>query len=280
MSVPRLSALGWTGVTLLALLVAAAVVPGLSGYTPHELAGGPLEPPGRDHLLGTNGIGQDVWSQLLAGARVSLLVALLAGGGTLVLGAAVGMLAGWVGGRTDTLLMRVVDVVLALPRLPLLIVVGAYAGASLAAIAAIIALTSWPVGARVVRAQVRSLRPRAHLRAAVGFGASTLYVVRRHLLPELSLILVAGFVVAAERAVMLEAGLAFLGLGDATRKSWGGMMRDALGLDALFFTDAWAWWLVPPVAALALLLLGLTFAGLGVERRVNPRLARHLGAAA
>lgn len=272
----RIDGLGWIGLALLiAIVLAATLGAAIAPYGAHALSGEPLQPPSAEHLLGTNSIGQDVLGQLLAGARSSLLVALLAGGGSLALGALVGMVAGWVGGILEAVLMRVVDVLLVIPRLPLLIVIGAYAGSSLWTVAAIIAATSWMGGARILRGQVLSLRSRAHLRAAAGFGAGTVYVLRRHLLPELSLILVAGFVAAAERAVMLEAGLAFLGLGDPTRKSWGSIMRDALGFGSLFLTNAWEWWLVPPVAVLAVFLLGLTFVGVALETRINPRLGRH-----
>jgi ABC-type dipeptide/oligopeptide/nickel transport system permease subunit len=257
--------------------VAAVAVTGplLSPYRVTELAGDPLEAPSVGHLLGTNSVGQDLVSQLVAGARVSLFVALVAGGGTLLFGAVVGIVAGWSGGRIDAVLMRLVDVVLVIPKLPLLIVAGAYVGPSLGGIAAIIALTSWPPSARVLRAQVLSLRRRAHLRAALGFGAGTLRVLRRHVVPELGLILASGLVAASGRAVALEAGLAFLGLGDPTRASWGSIMRDALDFSGLFYTRAWAWWLVPPVVAVGLLLVGMTFLGIAVEQRVNPRLARH-----
>ncbi|HVL28577.1 MAG TPA: ABC transporter permease [Acidimicrobiales bacterium] len=274
----RFPGVGWVGLALVgAFVVLALVAPLLTPYRVTELAGDPIEPPSRHHLLGTNVVGQDVATQVAAGARVSLLVAFVAGGGTLVLGAVVGLVAGWFGGWVDAVLLRVVDVVLVIPKLPLLIVAGAYAGTSLTAIVTIIALTSWPPTARVLRSQVLSVRRRAHLKAAFGFGASALHMLRRHVVPEIGLVLAAAMVSAAGRAVMLEAGLAFLGLGDPIRASWGSIMRDALRFGSLFFTDAWQWWLVPPVAAVSLLLLGITFVGLGVEQRVNPRLARHGG---
>ncbi len=109
----------------------------------------------------------------------------------------------------------------------------------------------------------------------MGFGAGTWHRVRRHVLPDVGLILVAALVVAAARAVMLQVGLAFLGLGDPNRASWGSVLRDALEFQGLFFTRAWAWWLLPPLAATAVLLLGITFVGLSVEQQVNPRLTRH-----
>ena len=271
-----LRAIGWVGGAIVGGFAAIALLaPVLAPHDVHAIAGEQLHAPSGAHLLGTNAVGQDVFSQMLAGTRASLLVALLAGGGTLVLGTLVGTVAGWLGGTVEALLMRIVDAFLVVPRIPLVIVIAAYAGLSIFVISAIIALTSWPPGARVVRSQVLSLRSRAHLRAAVGFGAGTLYVLRRHVLPEIALILAAGLVAAAERAVVLEAGLAFLGLGDATRKRWGSIMRDALDFEFLFFTDAWAWWLVSPVAALCLLLLGITFVGIALERTVNPRISRH-----
>jgi peptide/nickel transport system permease protein len=275
---PHFLVIGWLGVAVVAGFAGLAVAaPWLSHYRTTQLAGQPLEPPSAAHLLGTNGVGQDVASQFLHGARVSLVVALLAGGGTLLIGALIGMVAGWSGGAVDAVLMRFVDLVMVLPRVPLLIVIAAYAGPGLIVLSAIIALTSWPPTARIVRSQVLSLRRRAHIKAAIGFGGTSGQILRRHILPEVGLILAAGLVGAAARAITFEAGLAFLGLGDPTRASWGTILRDAIGFGGIFYTDAWKWWLVPPVAALILLLLGVTFIGVGLEQRINPRLARHTG---
>ena len=274
---PGVGAIGWVGIGLVATFaVMALVAPRLAGYRVTQLAGEPLQAPSAGHLLGTNLVGQDVASQIVFGARMSLFMAIVAGGGTVILGALIGMIAGWSGGRTDAVLMRVVDLFLVIPTLPLLIVLGAYAGPSMTAIAAILAATAWPPSARVIRSQVLSLRHRAHLQAAVGFGAGSVHVLRRHVLPDVGLIAAASFVGAAGRAVMMEAGLAFLGLGDPTRASWGRLMRDALDFDALFNTRAWQWWLLPPAICIALFLLGLTFTGVALEQRLNPRLGRHV----
>jgi ABC-type dipeptide/oligopeptide/nickel transport system permease subunit len=268
--------IGWVGLVIVAAFVGLALTgPWLTHYRPTALAGRPLEAPSAAHLLGTNGVGQDLATQLLNGARVSLFVAVLAGGGTLLIGALVGMVAGWAGGLVDAVLMRIVDLVLVIPKVPLLIVIGTYAGPSLPVISLIIALTGWPPTARIVRSQVLSLRRRAHIKAAVGFGATSGQVLRRHILPEVGLILTAGLVGAAARAIAFEAGLAFLGLGDPSRASWGAILRDAIGFGGIFYTDAWRWWLLPPVVAISLLLLGVTFVGVGLEQRINPRLSRH-----
>ena len=272
----RRPGIGWLGVFFLAVFVGMAFfAPRLAGYRVTELAGEPLESPSAGHFLGTNLVGQDVASQIVYGARMSLFMAIVAGGLTVFAGALIGMIAGWAGGRTDAVLMRVVDLFLVIPSLPLLIVLGAYAGPSMTAIAVIVAATAWPPSARVIRSQVLSLRGRAHLQASVGFGARSTHVLRRHVMPEVGLIAAASFVGAAGRAVMIEAGLAFLGLGDPTRASWGRLMRDALDFDALFNTSAWQWWLIPPAVCITFFLLGLTFLGVALEQRINPRLARH-----
>jgi peptide/nickel transport system permease protein len=267
---------GWVGTGVVAAFVVVGLAgPTLAPYRVTELAGDPLEGPSLHHLLGTNSVGQDLASQLLTGARASLVVALLAGGGTLLLGGLVGAVAGWRGGRTDSVSMRAADLVLVLPPIPLMIVLGASIDPDLVGLAAIIVLVSWPGYARLVRAAVLPLRRRADVRAAVGFGAGTGHVLRRHVLPEVSLVLIAGFVSAVERAIAIEAGLAFLGLVNPTRASWGSIMRDALAFRGLLLTDSWRWWLLPPLLAVALVLVGLALVGTSLERRLDPRLSRH-----
>lgn len=271
-------AAGMTGASLTGLVAVMALLsPWIVPYRPFELSGRPLEPPSAEHLLGTNGVGQDLFTQIVEGCRASILIAVFAGVGTLLVGTIIGLLAGWLGGSVDALLMRVTDVVLALPRLPLLILMGVYLGPSLQTTATVISLAFWPLTARIVRSQVLSLRNRTHLVAAMGVGAGTWHALRRHIVPEIGLILMASLVASAGRAVVLEAGLAFLGLGDPSRVSWGSILRDALNFSALFYTDAWRWWLVPPIMALTLFLVGVTLLGTAVEQRVNPRLTRHAG---
>jgi peptide/nickel transport system permease protein len=271
---PGLGGAGWAGLGIVGTFALLALAePWLAPYRVTALAGDPLEAPTLRHLLGTNSVGQDVASHLLAGARTSLWVAVVAGVGTVVIGAVVGALAGWTGGLADALAMRLSDLVLVVPGIPLLIVVGAYADPSLGSISVIIALTSWPVVARIVRAQVLTLRRRGHVQAAVGFGASTARVLWAHIGPALAPVLVAALVGAAERAIAIEAGLAFLGLGSG-QVSWGSAIRDALDFRGLFFTDAWAWWLLPPVLAISLVLVGVALLGTAVDARLDPRRSR------
>jgi peptide/nickel transport system ATP-binding protein/peptide/nickel transport system permease protein len=262
-------------VVVLAAIVVVAFGDGVAPYRATELSGESLEAPGPAHLLGTNLLGQDVASQLILGARSSLVVALVAGIGTVLLGGLIGVAAGWFRGSVDGTLMRVTDLVLVLPKLPLLLLVGTMAGGSGLTLAVLIAAIFWPVSARVLRAQVLTLRSGVHIRAATGFGAGSWHQLRRHILPALALLAVAEFIPAASRAVALLAGLAFLGIGDPTEPSWGAMMRDAVAYRGLFVTAAWTWWLVPPIAAVVILVVGITLLGVGAEQRLNPRLSRH-----
>jgi len=274
---PGLGAAGWAGLGIVgAFVLFALAAPWLAPYRVTALAGDPLQGPTLRHLFGTNSVGQDVASQLLAGARTSLTVAVVAGGGTVLIGSVIGGLAGWTGGLPGALAMRLADLILAIPGVPLLIVIAAYTRPSGTSLSTTIALTSWPLYARIVRAEVLSLRARGHIRAAVGVGATTGHAIRAHIAPELSPILVVALVGAAERAITIEAGLAFLGLGSG-HVSWGSLIRDALAFRGLFFTRAWTWWLLPPVLAISLVLVGVALVGTAVDERVNPRLARHPG---
>ncbi len=272
----RAVAAGAGGLILTLYLVLLFFGSRLAPFRATELAGRSLESPGGAHVLGTNLLGQDIASQLILGARASLMVALLAGAGTVLLGGIVGVVAGWFPGWFDAVLMRATDLVLVIPKLPLLLLIGALTGGSVVVLSLVISLLFWPTAARILRSQVLSLRTRTHVRAATGFGAGTWHQLRRHILPDLALLAVAEFIPAAGRAVGLQAGLAFLGVGDPTQPSWGAMIRDAVDFRALFITEAWKWWLAPPVLALVLLVIGITLMGTAAERRLTPRVARHL----
>lgn len=257
---------------LVLFILAALAAPLLAPYDPHDFSGQPLERPSPAHPLGTNDVGQDILSELIYGVRISLMVGLGAALGTVALGLIVGAVAGYTGGRLDTLLMRLVDVMLTLPRLPLLILLAAFLGSGLVQTIVIISLLFWPSTARVIRAQVQSARQRCYVKMARTFGGGAGYVLRRHILPSIAPLIAFGLITAAGQAVAMEAGLAFLGLGDPTAKSWGLMMRFALDLPGLLLTDRWLWWLLPPGLCITLLILALTYVGIGMERRLHPQL--------
>lgn len=262
------------GIILLVLTAAALLAPVLAPYDPRALVGGRLEPPSRGHLLGTDDIGRDIFSGLVWGARSSLPLAFVVASLALVIGTVVGAGAGSVGGRVDSVVSRFLDVALALPGIPLLVLVGALAGRRRTVLIGVMVLLFWPPVARVVRSQTLTLRRRGYIAASHGFGAGITYVVHRHLAPAIGPVLVSRFVQVAGSAVLLDAGLAFLGIGDATGVSWGLALNRALGHPGLFFTDAWVWWVLPPAVSVTVAVLGFTFVGVGVEGRFNPRLRR------
>lgn len=263
------------GVVILVGLVAVAVVaPWIAPYDPHAITGRSFESPSGEHVLGTNDAGSDTFSRLLVGTRNTLIVAAGATSLILVIGVAVGVAAGLRGGFLDTAFMRLVDVFLALPVLPLLIFIAALAGPSRTLSILMIGLFMWPETARIVRSQTLTLRSRGFVSSARGFGAGPLYVMRRHLVPALGPVIAANLVFVAGAAVTIEAGLAFIGLGDPAAVSWGAELNRALSNQQIYIGSLWLWWLLPAGLALTLAILSFTFIGVGLESRFNPRASR------
>lgn len=264
--------LGTAGAVLLALLVAAAALaPLLARHRPTGASGRPLEAPSWQHWLGTNDIGEDLFSQLLYGARISLTIALLSALLAVTAGLAVALVAGYFQGRVEALLMRVVDLTLAFPFLVLVIVLAAFFGRGLVTTVAVIASVMWARPARVLRSQVVKAREFQHVTAAQAMGATSYRILTRHLLPRVAPLAAAQFVRAANVSVMLEASLSFLGLGDPNRVSWGSILHFANARNAIL-TDAWSWWILPPGLALTATVIAFAFLGYAVEEWADPRL--------
>ncbi|MFN2556853.1 MAG: dipeptide/oligopeptide/nickel ABC transporter permease/ATP-binding protein [Nitriliruptorales bacterium] len=264
--------MGLVGLVILLTLVTVAIAaPLVAPYPPQSRIGPPFSSPGLHNLLGTNDVGQDLLSGLLFGARISLSVGLVAALTATVVGTVVGLLAGYLGGAVDSLLMRLVDVVLSLPFLPLMIVVGAFVGPGLATLMLVIGAIIWAGPSRELRAQIISAKEREHVQAVRIMGASHGYVLVRHLLPAVAPLVVSQFVSTAKIAILLEASLSFLGLGDPTAQSWGTMLHHAYARSA-FLSDAWLWWVLPPGAAIAAAVVSFAFLGYALEERARPQL--------
>ncbi|HST41778.1 MAG TPA: ABC transporter permease [Conexibacter sp.] len=222
------------------------------------------------HPLGTTENGSDVLSQLLVGARVSILVGFAAALISAALGTAVGLAGGYFGGWTDRLLDALENWFLVLPTLPLMIVLTRLLSPSLIVLILVIGLTSWAGTGRIVRAQVLTLRERAFVERARALGASDLYIVRTHILPNTAPLIFANTVLIIAVAILSEAALAFLGLGDPNSISWGTMLEHAFDSGA---PSAGAWWyVVPPGLCLTVLVLAVALLGYLFEEQVNPRL--------
>ncbi|MGH2627302.1 MAG: ABC transporter permease [Anaerolineales bacterium] len=267
-------AVGVTGLLLLGVLAGAAVLaPWIVPYDPETISGAPFERPSDRHLLGTNDIGQDILSELIYGARISLTMGALAALVAISIGTVVGIVAGYFGGWVDIVLMRLVDIVLVIPFLPLMILLAAYLGPSFWTIIIVIGVLVWARPARILRAQVLSLRSVEYIEAARALGASAARVLRRHVLPAVLTLSLAQFILAASNAILIEASLSFLGLGDPTTKSWGSILYYAQVRSA-FLSGAWVWWVLPPGLLITLATLGFAFTGFALEVVLNPRLRR------
>ena len=264
--------IGIVGLLIVAALIAIAIfAPLIAPYDPTERVGRPFSVPSAEHPLGTNDIGQDLFSELIYGARVSLTVGLVAATVALLIGTTVGILAGFYPRVLGSVLMRTVDIVLILPFLPLLIILAAYLGRSLLNTVLVIGILIWAGSARVIRSQVLSLTRRDYVVAARAMGASDLHIIVRHILPLTLLLAIGEFVQATAGAILLEASLSFLGLGDPLQKSWGAILYWAQVRGA-FLTPAWQWWVLPPGLMIMAAALGFALIGFALEQRVNPRL--------
>jgi peptide/nickel transport system permease protein len=200
-----------------------------------------------------------------------------AGSISVFIGAFVGVISGYVGGAVDVGLMRTTDYMIAIPQLPLMIVVGLAVGTSLPTIVLIIGLLSWMQSARVIRSAVLSYRERVFVKRVQIVGGGTIWTLRRHILPQVTPLIVATGVVAMSNAVFTQAALAFMGVGDPTSISWGTMIANAYDRSA---ATANAWWvIVPPGVCIALLILCTVIIGRALESSFNPRLdAPHISA--
>jgi peptide/nickel transport system permease protein len=222
--------------------------------------------PSLRHLMGTDDLGRDVFARVLYGGRISILVGLLSAFVATVLGTMVGALAGYYGGRIDSLLMRSTDVAYALPALPLLIILASFTQADAASIALIIGVLSWMGTARVVRGEVLSLRTTAFVEAARALGASNRRIIGRHLLPNVVGPIVVGATLAVGNAIIAESSLSFLGLGiQPPLPTWGNLLQDA---SASMATSPWL--TIFPGLAILLVVLAVNFLGDGLQDALDP----------
>jgi peptide/nickel transport system permease protein len=222
--------------------------------------------PSWSHWMGTDDLGRDLFTRILYGGRVSILIGLLSAIIATGLGSLMGAAAGFYGGRVDNLLMRITDVVYSIPTLPLLIVLASYSQAVVSSMALIIGLLSWMPTARVVRGEVLAIKERAYVEAARSLGATNLRIIFRHILPNAMGPIVVGATLAVGNAIILESSLSFLGLGvQPPIPTWGNMLMDA---QATMATKPWL--TIFPGLAILLVVLSVNFIGDGLQDALDP----------
>ena len=226
--------------------------------------------------LGTNHRGEDIYSRLIYGAQISLLVAITAAVFAVFIGTAVGLISGYYGGLLDTILMRITDVFLCLPVLPLMLIFLLYLGQGLQNVILVIAILGWTGTARMVRSEALSLRERPLTEAAHALGATDMYILIHHILPNTLPLILANVILGVVNAILSEAGIAFLGFVDIHgQPSWGVLLHWASKNGALL-NDRW-WWLIPPGLFILLTTLGFVFVSHAADKVVNPRLRGRRG---
>ncbi|MBI5296704.1 MAG: ABC transporter permease [Chloroflexi bacterium] len=282
----RRNRLGLAGAFLvITSILVATFAPLLTPHAPSDIIrdegghGLTFAPPSVHGPLGTDDAGHDVWSQLVYGARISLMVGFMAGFIAMFVGSLFGILAGYFGGRIDNLLMRITDILLVIPDLPLMLILVATIRqldlkiSPLTVLIAVIGLLYWTSTARLIRSQVLTIKERQFVARARAIGAGHGHIIRKHILPQIMPLIVANTVLILSTAILVESGLAFLGLGDPTQPSWGTMLNFAFDRSAIT-NGAW-WFYLPPGFAIVWVTLGCVLLGNVLEEMLNPRLTAH-----
>jgi peptide/nickel transport system permease protein len=270
----RKSRMGMVGLVLLLFFILLALTAPLL-VAPEDLSvssppGEPFQPPSAEFPLGTDDFGRSVLDLVIWGSRISLLVGFAATVMTMVVGAAVGIIGGYYGGRTDTVMNALTNWFLVIPWIPLAIVLASILGRSLFNTILVIGLTSWAGTARLVRADTLSVKERPYVERARALGSSNWHLVSRHILPNVMPVIFANTVLTVALSILAETTLALLGLGDPLSTSWGSIIFDAFDQGAL--TAGLWWWLIPPGVCICLVTLAFTMCGYALDEVLNPKI--------
>lgn len=272
----KLNKLTIIGKISLLIIISIIFIGILSQYIspyPHNVpTGEALKSPSLNHLLGTDDLGIDLLSQMFYGAKISvtigLFTALLAGIG----GGILGIMSGYFGGIIDKIIMRIIDIMLVLPDLPMMILLGAFFGPSIKNIIIVLAFFSWTVPARVVRSKIISMKREKYILVAQSYGGGFIYLLKKHFLPGVLPILMVTVIKLTSKAIVAEAGLSFLGLGDPTSKSWGLILNNAINFQGIYFTEYWKWWVISPLVSITLLVLSISLISRDLEKILDDKL--------
>jgi peptide/nickel transport system permease protein len=267
---------GMVGIVVLVVFVVVALAAPLlvdqTQLDPARATATPFMPPSWTYPLGTDNFGRPVLSLIIYGSRISLLVGFAATIGTMLIGAVVGISAGYYGGRIDTMLNAFTNWFLVIPWIALAIVLASILGPTVFNVILVIAITSWAGTARLVRAQALTVKERPYVERARVLGAGDWHLITRHVLPNVFPVLFANTVLTVALSILSETTLALLGLEDPNTISWGVIIRQAFDKGAL--TAGYWWWLIPPGIAIVFVTLSFTMCGYALDEILNPRLRR------
>lgn len=256
---------------ILAIIVVALAAPVIAPYGANYESSDLLGSPSWQHLLGTDNLGRDVFSRVIWGTQISLLFGIAVAGISLVVGVVVGAIAGYFGGWLDDLLSRIIEIFIMIPGLFLLIVIGALVGHGLLIIMVAAGLTLWPSNARIARAQALALRHEPYVEAAWAGGVKQWRILFGHVLPNGMYPVIANSTLQIATAIILEASLSFLGVGDPNVTSWGQVLKSGQS-----YLNTAPWITVAPGVAIFVLVFAFNVCGDGLNRALNPRLLREM----
>lgn len=245
-------------ITLILLFIIAFIGPYFVLHNPFSYDAASYLKPSSEHWLGTNRLGQDIFSQLIYGTRTSILIGLCIAACSTFLVVVLGLLAGYFP-PFDKVINGLGNILLVLPNLLLILLIISFTGGGMMQLIVILSLLSWPTYTRIVRSVVLTIKEREFVKVSQQFGANASYILRAHILPHLTPILKTKFIMQFKSAILTEAGLAFLGLGDPNVISWGSMLNTAFAEPTIFLNSSWIWIVIPPVILLIILTLSLTF---------------------
>ncbi|WP_350344631.1 ABC transporter permease [Proteinivorax tanatarense] len=237
----------------------------LFSHCPNTPSGPSLHPPSKEFWMGTDDLGIDLFAQIARGTRTSLIIGFGVATVSIFFAVAVGCYSGLYGGKKDQYLMRLVDLFMTVPELPTMIVLGAFFGPSIINIIIVLSVFSWVRPTRIFRARVISIKEEGYIKMAKGYGGGFFYILKEHLLSDMYPLIAINYIRLMSRAVVAEASLSFLGLGDPTSKSWGLILNHAMGFQGIYFTSYWKWWVVFPLAFMILFVLCLSILSREVE---------------
>jgi peptide/nickel transport system permease protein len=242
------------GIGIVAVFFVTAIfAPVLSPHAPNKIGPAYLRP-SRQHLLGTNDVGQDIFSELIYGTRISLTIGLVAAFIVTIIGTFLGMSAGYFRGRIDKVISALIDVTMALPSLPLAFVLAAVLPSGTLSLIVVICITSWTATARIVRSKTMQIREMPFVLASKAMGTRSFRIMIEHIFPNLAELIFTKGMLAVSGAMLMESSLSFLGLGMQTEKSWGRILQFALKRNGIL--NGYWWWYLPPIICISLCVMG------------------------
>lgn len=251
-------------IILSVLLLSAVFAPAISSGDPLFSKGDPIQKPSKEHIFGTDNMGRDVWSMIIWGSRVSMVFAFGAAGISLIVGVILGALSGYIGGVFDDVLSRFFEIFYIIPRTFLIILMVAIFGSSVSLMVIIVGATIWPSNAKIMRAQVMTLKNRSYVQAAEVAGGKRLNILFKHIVPNGIGPVLSNSTLQMAQAVLTEASLSFLGLGDPSVASWGKILQAGQS-----HISSAPWLVIIPGIVIALMLLAFNLLGTALQMTLN-----------